>query len=222
MRTSDTINELATALAKAQGEIANPKKDGVNPHFKNRYATLAQVRDTVTPALSANGIALVQLTGPGEPGQMVLYTRLVHASGQWMEGAYPVFMDTAKPQIMGAAMTYARRYTICAICNIMQDDDDGEAAEDAGKQNGNGFPAGNPDIKYPKYPADAKPTPGVVKARDNNDFYAMLQREIDDEKTKDGLRAWRRMRERDLEERVSPDAMLHLSERYENAMAVLP
>ena len=45
MRKSDSIKELASALAKAQGEFSNASKDGENPTFHKRYATLAGVWD---------------------------------------------------------------------------------------------------------------------------------------------------------------------------------
>jgi hypothetical protein len=118
-------------------------------------------------------------------------------------------MDTAKPQIMGAAMTYARRYTICAICNIMQDDDDGEAAQEAGKQNGNDFvpmldpvPAkGNPSIKYPKTTGT---TPGAVRAQDNNKYFSEKLADLRAIGNLRDLRHWWAMYDRDLQEMVSP------------------
>jgi hypothetical protein len=221
MRTSDTINELATALAKAQAEISNAKFDSTNPHFKSRYATLAAVRDSVTPALAANGIALVQATITMTDG-LHLTTRLVHSSGQWIESSYPLINDPGKPQIMGSALTYARRYSISALCNIAsEEDDDAEAAQDAGKQNGNGFPAGNPSAKTYKPPPTAT-TPKAMEARHNNDMYSQFQREIDDLRTKEQGHKWRSMRWRDIDEHISPDNMVHLSERYEDKMAVLP
>jgi hypothetical protein len=118
MKTSEQLNEIAGALAKAQAAMKNAPLNKVNPHFKSKYADLAGIRDAVTPSLSANGIAVVQ----GIDGSTVL-TRLMHSSGQWVESecAIPPLQDMQK---MGGAITYARRYSLSAICGIAADEDD--------------------------------------------------------------------------------------------------
>jgi hypothetical protein len=119
----------------------------------------------------------------------------------------------------GSATTYAKRFSLAAAVGVIVDDDDDGNAASGKDKNGNGFPAGNPDVKYYK---SANTTPGAVKAQDNNSFYKQLEREIDEFKTKADAREWRKFRERDIDERVSPEAMMHLSERYEEKVAVLP
>jgi hypothetical protein len=121
VRTSDSINELATALAAAQAEMKNAALNRINPHFKSKYADLAGIRDTVTPALTKHGLAVVQGTDTTDGG-IVVVTRLLHKSGQWMESRFPIAYD--KPQTMGSAYTYARRYSLSAMCSISADDDD--------------------------------------------------------------------------------------------------
>jgi hypothetical protein len=123
MNTSEQINEIATALAKAQGEVENATKNAKNPHFKNDYADLAEVLATVRPVLSKHGIAVVQMTAI-EGDAMVLHTRLIHTSGQWLESVHPVSKLPERPQTIGANETYARRYSLAAICGIAQADDD--------------------------------------------------------------------------------------------------
>lgn len=123
MTTSEQINEIAAALAKAQAGMKNATLNKVNPHFKSKYADLADIRDTVTPALTANGIAVVQTVDPSGENGVYLRTRLVHASGQWMEGACPI-LNVTDMQKMGSAITYARRYSLSAICGIAADEDD--------------------------------------------------------------------------------------------------
>ncbi len=131
MTTSETVNEIAAALAKAQSSMKNAALNKVNPHFKSKYADLAGIRDTVIPALSANGIAVVQtLDAINHDGQLVSFveTRLMHTSGQWLSARclIPAAQDMQK---MGSAITYARRYSLSAICGIAADeDDDGNAA----------------------------------------------------------------------------------------------
>ena len=128
MRTSENIDQLATALASAQSEMKNAKLNKINPHFKSKYADLAEIRDTVTPALSKHGIAVVNGTDATDGGLHVV-TRLIHKSGQWIESRFPIAYD--KPQTMGSAITYGKRYNLAAVANIAADeDDDANAAND--------------------------------------------------------------------------------------------
>jgi hypothetical protein len=122
--TSEKINEIAAALAKAQASMKNAALNKVNPHYKSKFADLASVRDAVTPALSANGIAVVQALDAGsESSGWCVLTRLLHTSGQWVESLCPIpaVLDMQK---MGSAITYARRYSLSAICGIAADEDD--------------------------------------------------------------------------------------------------
>lgn len=133
MRTSENLNELAAALAKAQAKIENAPLNKSNPHFKSKYADLAAIRDAVTKPLAEQGLSYVQMTGAAENGQFVLFTRLMHTSGQWLESTYPLPVDVNKQQVMGSAMTYARRYSLAAVCGLAaEEDDDGNAATQSG------------------------------------------------------------------------------------------
>lgn len=125
---SEQINEIAKALAKAQGEIKNASKDTINPHFKSKYADLASVWDACREALSKNDIAVVQ---PIETnGDIYIVTLLMHSSGQWIKGKVPVKVQQATPQALGSAITYMRRYSLAAMVGVAPDDDDGEGAMD--------------------------------------------------------------------------------------------
>lgn len=130
MTTSDQINELATALAKAQTEMGNAMKDSTNPHFKSSYADLASVREAARP-LATNGIAVAQSCRVAMLGdQMVaeVETRLVHTSGQWMSDTLAVPVSKTDAQGIGSALTYGRRYSLAAFAGIAPADDDGEGA----------------------------------------------------------------------------------------------
>jgi hypothetical protein len=123
------LSNLIKALVKAQSELKNASLNKVNPHFKSKYADLAEIRDTVMPVLSKYGIALVQFTQIGSAG-FYLVTRLMHESGEMIESRFPLPDNVEKPQQMGSAITYARRYTMAAICGITaEEDDDGNAAQ---------------------------------------------------------------------------------------------
>jgi hypothetical protein len=120
--TSEQVNEIAAALAKAQGEMKNAPFNATNPHLKNKFANLASVRDTTVPTLSKHGIAVVQTIVPFD-GRASLATRLLHTSGQWMESLCPL-PNVEDMQKLGSAITYARRYSLAAICGIAADEDD--------------------------------------------------------------------------------------------------
>jgi hypothetical protein len=124
---TEQINELAAALAKANLEIKNAELDRVNPHFKNRYATLGSILNAVRVPLAKHGLATLQ-TVRMEHGCVFVTTLLTHSSGQWIEesAGFPL-PDKATVQQMGSCITYLRRYALAAIVGIVGDeDDDGE------------------------------------------------------------------------------------------------
>jgi hypothetical protein len=129
--------KLYEALAKAQGEMQNAILNKVNPHFKSKYADLPTIRDATIPTLAKHGLSVTQFTRIHE-SNLVLVTRLAHSCGEFVEGEYPLPFQVDKPQAMGSAMTYARRYGLAAMCGIAaEEDDDANAAQDEGKKNGN-------------------------------------------------------------------------------------
>ncbi len=141
MSTSENINELVGALSKAQGEMDNAPMLSENPHFRSKYADLASIRNATVPHLAKNGLALFQSISAVNGSGLLLVTRLAHSSGQWVESAYPIPLDS-KPHIMGSAITYARRYSWAAICGIAaEEDDDANAANDAAKNGTKSLPA---------------------------------------------------------------------------------
>jgi hypothetical protein len=125
---SEQINELATALAKAQSQITGALKDSSNPFFKSKYADLASCWDACRKQLTDNGLSVVQTTNLIE-GQVVVTTTLAHSSGQWISGHLPVKAKDDGPQAQGSGITYARRYALAAIVGLAQIDDDAEAAQ---------------------------------------------------------------------------------------------
>lgn len=128
MNKSEQISELAVALVKATLELKNPALDAENPFFKNKYASLAGVRDTVTPTLAEHGLAVVQLLGH-EPDGITCETVLLHTSGQWLSERLYMPATKKDAQGYGSAITYARRYALMAICGVVGDvDDDANAA----------------------------------------------------------------------------------------------
>jgi hypothetical protein len=133
MNMSDDIAELATALAKAQGEIQDATKGAENPYFKSKYADLSAVRSVIREPLARNGLSVVQLPSTVDGGAIV-QTILMHQSGQYISNE--LFMPAGKtdPHGLGSAITYARRYSIMSILCLAAEDDDGNAAVNSVKR----------------------------------------------------------------------------------------
>jgi hypothetical protein len=130
---SEHINELAVALSKAQGEIDGAKKDSVNPFFKASYADLASVIAAAKAPLAKYGLAYTQLTNFDENGSYLI-TTLMHSSGQWIAGKYPLGFSDNKIQTQGSTITYVKRYTLQAMLGIASEDDDGNSAQQNHRQ----------------------------------------------------------------------------------------
>jgi len=126
---SPTIGKLAAALAKAQGQMSAASKSAANPFFKSKYADLSAVWDVIRDPLSKNGLAVIQTTN-GIGKTVELTTRLVHDSGEWIKSVLTMTPIKTDPQGIGSTITYARRYSLAAICGVVQDDDDGNAGSD--------------------------------------------------------------------------------------------
>jgi hypothetical protein len=125
MKTSESISTISKALIEFQGRMVKVTKDAVNPHFKNRYASLSQIIESVQKPLNECGLAIVQLpTGDHE-----LETILVHTSGEYIAETYRMTPQRDDPQGLGSAITYQRRYAIGAILSLnIDEDDDAEKA----------------------------------------------------------------------------------------------
>lgn len=140
MKTSPEIKQLAAALAKAQANIEGATKDSINPHFGKSYADLASVWDAIRQPLAENGLSVVQTCeNPTwmekestvlvqDPRAVTVVTRLMHSSGEWIEGAMVLLPVKIDPQGIGSAITYARRYALAAMVGVYQVDDDANGA----------------------------------------------------------------------------------------------
>jgi hypothetical protein len=129
---------LAAALVAALGEMTNPQFDAVNPAFKARYATLANILSTIRPVLAKNGLAITQTVDPYQvegaaTWKVTVTTKILHTTGETMESAITLPASKADAQGIASAITYARRYALSAICNIAGDDDDDGNTATGGK-----------------------------------------------------------------------------------------
>jgi hypothetical protein len=127
MRQSESITSLAAALVKAQAEMGGAVKDSSNPFFKSKYADLTSVVRAIKEPFAKHGLAYTQFPIRDDNGVGVV-TRLIHESGEWLEGEYILPMVKLDPQAAGSAITYARRYALQAMAGIPTADDDAESA----------------------------------------------------------------------------------------------
>ena len=132
LNSSLELNKLFFALAKAQGEFTTVKKDAENPFFKSNYATLAALVEMIRKPLADNGLAFMQSCCGDLNGKMKMNTIITHSSGQFIISSIPFSNAATKPQEIGSAITYAKRYGLQAALGVVvaddADDDDGEHA----------------------------------------------------------------------------------------------
>ncbi len=130
MNKSESIVKLSAALCKFHGAMGKVGKDSVNPHFRNKYASLSNIIEAVTPHLNAVGLTVVQM-----PTTEGLETLLLHESGEYISSLSTIAAkDPMNPQAVGSAITYARRYAMGAVLSLnIDEDDDANAATVAPK-----------------------------------------------------------------------------------------
>ena len=125
MKKSESITAISKALIEFQAKMVRVPKDSVNPHFKNKYASLSQIIDSIKKPLNECGLTIVQLPA----GDHELETILLHTSGEYIAETYRMTPQRDDPQGLGSAITYQRRYALGAIlCLNIDEDDDAEAA----------------------------------------------------------------------------------------------
>ncbi|MGO3147114.1 MAG: ERF family protein [Leucobacter sp.] len=120
---------LAAALAAFQADLPGVGKDSTNPHFKSKYADLADMSKAILPALAVQGLSFTSAPTLTDRGFVLAYS-LLHESGESITGEYPL-NSAGNEQQKGSSITYARRYALGAVTGAAADDDDGNAASQA-------------------------------------------------------------------------------------------
>lgn len=154
MNKSESISNLAAALAKFQAEVVSPKNNADNPYFSSKYAPLHEVINVIREPLSKNGLSYIQSTLT-EGQNVIITTLLMHESGEYIESD-PLSLPGLQslkggskdftPQGIGSAITYGRRYSLTAILGIASEDDtDGNEGTPDPRQEENG--TSNPNGK---------------------------------------------------------------------------
>jgi hypothetical protein len=125
MNKSESIKELAGALAKAQAELKPAAMTATNPFLHNKYADLGSVIESARPVLAAHDLAVSQLVGGSD--DISVTTLLMHASGEWIESTVSMKPGDEKgkslAQVAGSIITYLRRYSLASILGMYADED---------------------------------------------------------------------------------------------------
>jgi hypothetical protein len=237
-RTSESIGTLAAALAKAQCELVNPEKSltaTIQSDSRNgkeetfNYASLASGLEIVRKTLGQQEIAVAQTTSIDQTSGIVnLTTVLAHSSGEWIASDWPVcpISDTATPQRMGKALTYARRYALFTLVGIAGEDDldapdlaapakprpePEEPRSSRGSLNGNRIP----------HRAHAKPAEPSLDAHASAELRDRLVAEIDVIETRDNAATWAHRRLPEKNKLTAPDAQ-QVEVTFGTKLATLP
>lgn len=176
MNTEHATPELFAAISKAQAEVENATKGSTNPHFKSKYADLAEVLNTVRPTFAKHGLSLLQSTA--FEGSLVSVTTVVaHESGGHVSSVASCVPAKSDAQGIGAATTYLRRYGLAAMTGVAQEDDDGTGAS----HNREPVPiteARYPANETPNMPMRDEPRKSSAQAKRDGDWEALKQ-EVD-------------------------------------------
>ncbi len=139
------------SLINARRDFKPLKESAYNPFFKSRYADLKEVINSVKESLSANGLGFYQSADPISDTKEVIITTtdkngtiktetkiigyskitttIFSVSGETITTTYPLIIsDTADPQKVGSAVTYAKRYGLTAALGIASEDDDANSS----------------------------------------------------------------------------------------------
>jgi len=123
MELSTEVKDIAAALSKFQKVVWPVTKDSVNPFFKSKYASLENVIETIKEPLVECGLSYAQF-----PDGEGLTTIVMHISGQWLKATANIKSKGNTAQDQGSAITYMRRYALCAALGLGTEDDDGNSA----------------------------------------------------------------------------------------------
>ena len=164
-RHSAELNELFTALNKAQAVFESAEKSGLNPHFRSKYATLESVLEATKKGRAENGLAIIQMP-TNYRNAIGVITLLGHVSGQWIQSTVSVPPVRLDAQSAGSIVTYLRRYSLMSVLGIPAADDDADAAVQPAAASGAGqVKEPTPTPLPPQRGRPPRPTPAPPAAK---------------------------------------------------------
>lgn len=135
---SEDCGKLFGAMAAAQAVMGRADRDGKNPHYRSRYATLTSVIEAVRPVLAEHKLCIMQHphgSAPTQAGIVKLTTVIGHESGQWVRSVSSVPIGKRNDShAFGSCVSYLRRYSLASVACLVQDDDDGNHASHVQRQ----------------------------------------------------------------------------------------
>jgi ERF superfamily len=117
------IDELAAALATAQGHYEPVLVNRINPYFQTHYADLDMIMKSVRKALANNNLSFIQQIRINSEGMTILHTRLMHGSGQWIESRCRILPSKNDDQTYGSTLTYQKRHAAMTLLGVTVADD---------------------------------------------------------------------------------------------------
>ena len=123
------MKALLKAIGGFQGECPAVKKSADNPFFKSKYATLDAIQHHIQPYLSKHGLVVVQKNIVND-GLFVMTEIYESTSGDCISSVFPIIVQKNTPQEYGSAVSYAKRYSLSGLLNLIiaDEDDDGNAS----------------------------------------------------------------------------------------------
>jgi len=126
------MKALLKSLVEFNKQVKPIIKGANNPFFKSKYASLDTIQQTIREPLNANGLVVTQSNVLSE-GQLLVETRIWHSeSGESMGSIFPIIVNKQSAQDYGSAVSYAKRYSLSGLLNLIieDEDDDGNKASD--------------------------------------------------------------------------------------------
>lgn len=156
MQKSESIAELAKALALFHSEVKQPLKDKANPFFKSKYVPLENVVEAITDIAPKHGLTFMQYP-VNQENKVGIVTILMHSSGEYIE-TEPIFAQPSKndPQATGSVITYLKRYSLSAVFGITSDEDDDGNNATFGSNVQKQQPQKKPEMNLPKMISEAQ------------------------------------------------------------------
>lgn len=175
MKRSESIVNLAKALAKFHSSVGKIGKDSKNPFFKSNYASLPHILTEIAEPLELSGLVITQF-----PDGQGLTTMLIHSeTGEYLEATYEMPVSKANdPQALGSAISYARRYAVSGILSLKIDDDDAEGAMKKARQPEDNRPFLNKGEKLDKAMAYLRTGGTIAKIEENYKLSAEIRKNL--------------------------------------------
>lgn len=206
MLMSPECDKIAVALVKFQGVVSNPNKARTASMgtYSYTYAALPDIVEELREVLAAYGLAVIQSVGSYE-GNVTISTLVMHESGQWIESEPLSMPSGSKPQDIGSAITYARRYSYAATLGLVTDDDaDGQQSAPAKKKAAPKKAA--PKTDKPAHKVSAEPLTMPEMPKDRPDENSKGEAYIDPGQMTKMLEA--------LRGKITDDALIDLADQY--------